>query len=117
MPALPPIYRISGRKKPKVVHQDWLEPCEDLTFPLRLKSKRHSSLQSLPIDEMKDPEPDMVDQQQDDPEDVVESLDLGETLPYMLGDDPALFEDDKHFDILAFGSQVPSPWTLRYRIW
>ena len=68
---------------------------------------------------MKDPvpEPDMVNQQQDDPEDVVDSLDMEETLPYMLGDDPELLEDDKQFDILTFDSQVPVPWTLRNRIW
>ena len=66
-------------------------------------------LHSLSIDEMEDPvpEPDMVDQQLDDPQDVADSFDPEETLPYMLGDDPELLEDDNQFDILPFDSQVP----------
>ena len=66
-------------------------------------------LHSLPIDEMEDPvpEPIMVDQQLDDPQDVADSFDPEETLPYMLGDDPELLEDDNQFDILPFDSQVP----------
>ena len=101
--ARPPIYRIGGRKKSKVVHYNRLKPCEDSTFPLWLQRKRHSLLHSLPIDEMEDPvpEPDMVDQQPDDPQDVTE-----ETLPYMLGDDPELLEDENQFNILPYDSQV-----------
>ena len=107
--ARPPIYRIGGCKKSKVVHHDRLKPCEDSTFPLWLQRKRHSLLHSLPIDEMEDPvpEPDMVDQQPDDPQDVADSFDPEETLPYMLGDDPELLEDDNQFDNLPFNSQVP----------
>ena len=53
------------------------------------------------------PEPDMVDQQPEDPQDVADSFDPEGTLPYMLGDDPELLEDDNQFDILPFDSQVP----------
>ena len=53
------------------------------------------------------PEPDMVDQQPDDPQDVADYFNPEETLPYMLGDDPELLEDDNQFDILPFDSQVP----------
>ena len=107
--ARPPIYRIGGCKKSKVVHHDRLKPCEDSTFPLWLQRKKHSLLHSLRIDEMEDPvpEPDMVDQQPDDPQDVADSFDPEKTLPYMLGDDPELLEDDNQFDILPFDSQVP----------
>ena len=53
-------------------------------------------LHSLPINEKEDPlpEPDMVDLQSDDPQDVEDSFDPEETLPYMLGDNPTLLEDD-----------------------
>ena len=59
------------------------------------------------------PKPDMVDQQPDDPQDVADSFDPEETLPYMLGDDPELLEDDNQFDILPFDSQVPFDFTLQ----
>ena len=52
------------------------------------------------------PEPDMVDQQPDDPQDVTDSFDPEETLRYMLGDDPELLEDDNQFNILPYDSQV-----------
>ena len=65
-------------------------------------------LHSLPINEMEDPvpEPDMVDQQPEHPQDVTDSFDPEETLPYMLGDDPELLEDDNQFNILPYDSQV-----------
>ena len=43
---------------------------------------------------------------------MADSLDPEETLPYMLGNDPELMEDDNQFDILPFDSQVPSDITV-----
>ena len=43
---------------------------------------------------------------------MADSFDLEETLPYMLGDDSDLLEDDNQFDILPFNSQVPSDITV-----
>ena len=77
--------------------------------------KEASLLYSLPIDEIEDPvpEPDMVDQQPDDPQDVMGSFDPEETLPYMFGDDPKFLEDDTKFDVLSFNSHVPFDITLQ----
>ena len=53
-------------------------------------------------------EPDLDEPPPDDPPDVSVLFDPDETLPYMLGDDPELLEDDNQFDHF---SQVDSQVT------
>ena len=109
--ARPPIYRLRGRKKSTVVHHDRLKPCEDSTFPLWLQRQRHKLLETLPIEEMvdSDREPDLDDLPLDDPSDVELLFDPDETLPYKLGDDPELLEDDNQFDYSPqFENKIPT---------
>ena len=106
--ARPPIYRLRGRKKSTVVHHDRLKPCEDSTFPLWLQRQRHKLLETLPIKEMEDSD-------RDDSPDVEFLFDPEETLPYMLGDDPELLEDDKQFDYSPqFENQIPTDIISQY---
>lgn len=106
-----PIYRLRGRKRSMVVHHDRLKPCEDSTFPLWLQRQRNKFLETLPIEEVEDSnlEPDLDEPSPDDPPDISVLFDPEQTLPYMLGDDPELLEDDNQFDLpLPFASQVPT---------
>ena len=53
----------------------------------------------------------------DTPPDVQTSFDPDETLPYMLGDDPELLEDDNQFDYFQQSdSQVPTDITSQEAI-
>ena len=109
-----PIYRLRGRKKSMVVHHDRLKPCKDSTFPLWLQRQRHKLLETLPIEQMEDSnmEPDLGEPPPDDPPDVSVLFDPDETLPYMLGDDPELLEDDNQFDHFSqVDNQVPTDIT------
>ena len=58
--------------------------------------------------------PDLDEPPPDDPPDVSVLFDPDETLPYMLGDDPELLEDDNQFDHFSqVDSQVPSNITCK----
>ena len=111
--ARPPIYRLCGRRKAFVVHHDRLKPCHDSTFPLWLQRKRHNLLTSAPIEETGDLgiEPDPETLSPDTPLGI-DMFDPDETLPYMLGDDPDMLEDDISFDYFQQpGSQVSTEIT------
>ena len=97
-----------------VVNYDRLKPCKDFTFPLWLQRQRHKLLETLPIEQMEDSNmaPDLDKPTPDDPPDVNVLFDPDETLPYMLGDDPELLEDDNQFDYFSqVDSQVPTDIT------
>ena len=114
-----PIYRLCGHKKSFVVHHDRVKPCEDSTFPLWLQRKRHTLLKTGPTGEMGDfvMEPDPEVTFPDTPPDVQTSFDPDETLPYILGDDPELLEDDNQFDYFQQSdSQVPTDITSQEAI-
>ena len=80
-----------------------------------MQRKGQGLLESWPIEEMQDQEiePDLKEFPPDDPPDVEILFDPDETLPYMLGDDPELLENDNQFEF--FNSQVPAalPRTTR----
>ena len=92
-----------------VVHHDRLKPCEDSTFPLWLQRQRHKLLKTLPIEEMEDSDREPGLDELDVPPDVELLFDPDETLPYMLGDDPELLEDDNQFDYSPqFENKIPT---------
>ena len=80
----PPLYLIEGKKKSQLVHHDRLKPCNDSDFPLWLQRRRHSLLESLPINM------DEEEEEQVEPMDESFSVDLDATLPYMMGESEEL---------------------------
>ena len=87
------------------MHHDRIKPCNDSSFPLWLQRKRHTLLNTGPMDD--------VESQDKDPDGPGEDsfpngglFDPDQTLPYMLGDDPDMtlpmlfgdnsFSDDRH---------------------
>lgn len=111
--ARPPVYALQGRRKVQFVHHDRIKPCNDSSFPLWLQRKRHTLLNTRPMDdvESQDKEPDGPGEDSFpngglfDPDQTL-LFDPDQTLPYMLGDDPDItlpmlfgdnsFPDDRH---------------------
>lgn len=111
--ARPPVYALQGRRKVQFVHHDRIKPCNDSSFPLWLQRKRHTLLNTRPMDDVEgqDKEPDRPGEDSFpngglfDPDQTL-LFDPDQTLPYMLGDDPYItlpmlfgdnsFSDDRH---------------------